>query len=884
MEKHDVEKIFCFYLNNNFSPNLFCRNFSENIFLNLSNSKNSLFLLLTLLTKKLNGKRESEWLLIFMKRTILFFSKSHTKLNYFKVLEAFIEIAICSRGKLYNLIEENLQIFFNLNKKKKRLEKYLSQMVVMKITEKLNFKRPFDYTESILSVCSTFVFASKDSFGDDIFDLLFWHVSDFFLIISNFNIIFIGKSQLKSLMLMEKIFRKIKTFSFCPKMSFELLINFLIIFLNIYFSTIYPYFFKKSFWSSIGNFENKYSKSVQNFNNEVVTFVPVFLTFFFLDLKTKFFYLNNSKIVFLTFIFLADSFQRVISSTLLKKLIFLVFKNLLLFKKISNSESYILLKFFSHEKKLNYIDKSLNLNRIIYSVEIKKKKSFCSFNIIDFINSFLFTTQDISEKINAFYSISFLYGNSLKGINVTRYNLNIKTELHTIAETNRTENSEKIQPHCIDLISFYRYQLSLKKMPELIKTILEKKSVLCNMKAHIFVFFERILCIRGNDGNGIQLLEINFCFLKEIFDIFNFYMKTKNFLSCSKDWFLKFLMRITSYWDETNKKNENFSNNIINMVLKNADIEKYSIHSRFYLFEIIFYIIKNQASISREFQMNIITFSQNVVLKNQIELLPHVFEIFSNFDVSQDKNFFERFFYRLFSGICNPHIWNNKILICSILKFIESFINKFSFSFSIRDIVDILKILTFLIKYYDQFGVHPFLRYFNILKSLPKLLHFLPHVFEKLNFFEKFIEFKKIQKIFLMFLFVNLTYIDFLTVEKITNKVKIDSLSFLIGKINYKDYTSLICKKFIEFSHNFYENNGFRINLKTKKLLKLITRNLVNSSWELKEFLQENFKEEKTNLRLIYPKINLAYFKKLKIFFQEMYFRLTIIQNQKNKI
>ena len=102
-------------------------------------------------------------------------------------------------------------------------------------------------------------------------------------------------------------------------------------------------------------------------------------------------------------------------------------------------------------------------------------------------------------------------------------------------------------------------------MPELIKTILEKKSVLCNMKAHIFVFFERILCIRGNDGNGIQLLEINFCFLKEIFDIFNFYMKTKNFLSCSKDWFLKFLMRITSYWDETNKKNENFSNNIINI-------------------------------------------------------------------------------------------------------------------------------------------------------------------------------------------------------------------------------------------------------------------------------------------------------------------------------
>ena len=373
MKKLDVQKIFFFYLNNSFSNNIFRRNFSENILMNFSIDHNSLFFLLKILTQNFNFKKESEWLLIFMKRTILFFSKTYTKFNHCKLIEAFIEVGICSKNKIYHLIEDNLEIIFNLNKKRKNLEKLIFLKVSRIVGEKLASKRPFDYTQSILCIFSTLILSSKDSLDDKIHNSLSWQVSDFFLKISNFNLIYVGKEQLNCLMLIEKIFKKIKTCILCPKMSFDILIHFLIIFLHIHFSTNYPFLFEKSFWNSIGNFENRFSESVQNFENEVVTVVPVFLTFFFLDLKNKFFYFNNSKILFLNFLFLTDSFQRIISHTLSKNLVFLVFKNLLSFVEISKTESVNQLKFFSQERKFNHFDKTQNLNRILYSVEIKKK-------------------------------------------------------------------------------------------------------------------------------------------------------------------------------------------------------------------------------------------------------------------------------------------------------------------------------------------------------------------------------------------------------------------------------------------------------------------------------------------------------------------------------
>ena len=84
------------------------------------------------------------------------------------------------------------------------------------------------------------------------------------------------------------------------------------------------------------------------------------------------------------------------------------------------------------------------------------------------------------------------------------------------------EKFEKNFVYFIDLISFYRYQLSIKKIQKLIKTILEKKVDKFKIKNHFFNFIERILSTKGNDGNGIQLLELNNYFLTETIDIFYF--------------------------------------------------------------------------------------------------------------------------------------------------------------------------------------------------------------------------------------------------------------------------------------------------------------------------------------------------------------------------
>ena len=81
--------------------------------------------------------------------------------------------------------------------------------------------------------------------------------------------------------------------------------------------------------------------------------------------------------------------------------------------------------------------------------------------------------------------------------------------------------------------------------------------------------------------------------------------------------------------------------------------------------------------------------------------------------------------------------------------------------------INILKILTYLIKYYNQSGTQLFKKYFKTLKNLPRGLNFLPHVFEKLDFFRSPIEFKKKQKIFLIFFFVNFTNFDLFLLEKL---------------------------------------------------------------------------------------------------------------------
>ena len=126
LKKLGTNKIIHFYICNIFSSNFFCRTFSENIFLQFSLNFNAIFLLLKLLIYDFNASKESEWLIIYMKKPIHFFSKILKKKNIVKLLETKIKIAICSTEKIFKLLEENIKWVLNANKKKTNWKIYFS--------------------------------------------------------------------------------------------------------------------------------------------------------------------------------------------------------------------------------------------------------------------------------------------------------------------------------------------------------------------------------------------------------------------------------------------------------------------------------------------------------------------------------------------------------------------------------------------------------------------------------------------------------------------------------------------------------------------------------------------------------------------------------------
>jgi hypothetical protein len=102
-------EIIYFYLHNIFSLSFLRRNFSENIFFNVSMNLNSIFLILKTLTYDLKFKKHCQWLILFLKRQIIFFSRKYKKLNIIKLLETLIEISVCSDIIVYPLLEDNLE-------------------------------------------------------------------------------------------------------------------------------------------------------------------------------------------------------------------------------------------------------------------------------------------------------------------------------------------------------------------------------------------------------------------------------------------------------------------------------------------------------------------------------------------------------------------------------------------------------------------------------------------------------------------------------------------------------------------------------------------------------------------------------------------------------
>ena len=166
-------------------------------------------------------------------------------------------------------------------------------------------------SRSILSLVYSFVCSNFDCLDQNMFDLLEWTISEFLLIISNFNLIYLGQHHTKCVLLCQKIFDEIKNKTFSKEKKFSAIVEKSAMFSSFYFSNCYPHLYKKIFWYNNGNFENSFLMSIQNFEGESILFLPIFLGFFFSNTEKNEYYFNGSNISFLNLIFLSDSFERI---------------------------------------------------------------------------------------------------------------------------------------------------------------------------------------------------------------------------------------------------------------------------------------------------------------------------------------------------------------------------------------------------------------------------------------------------------------------------------------------------------------------------------------------------------------------------------------------
>ena len=548
-KKHCAKKIIHFYLNYTFSSNLFCRNFSENNFLNISSNFNSNFLILKVLTGDFDLKTHYEWLVIFIKRSLFFFLPKYQKSNSIKLFETIIEISSCSNKKIFQLFEENLKILFIQKNKNKNFEKFIFSKIFKTIEEKLTRKKTSNFSISILSILLLFVSNSSEEFRVEFFNYFCWILSEFLLKIADLQLIYLGEHQIKCILLVENIFDQFKNEFSNRNISYSIILDILIMFSNFYFSTVYPNLYKKLFWKTIGKVENNFFISIQNFEREKVTFFPIFFGFFFLDSGSDYFYFNCSKILLLTFIFISNNFKRILDCKESLKQLSLIFKNLLLIKNQHRETVVPNFKFFSIDEKFNHDSKKFYINQILNSIKLKKKTILLYPKFIDFIQHLFISNCDLFSKISILFLITVKHGTPLKGIMVNKYNKKIKKEVFKITESKLNQNCEKGICHIIDFFSGYRYQIPIKKLFDIVKTILQKKIEDFKIKAHVFNFFERILSIRGNDGNGRQLLDFNFDGLKRKINIDYLSLINLNHLNNSRGLFSKFFMRIIGQLD-----------------------------------------------------------------------------------------------------------------------------------------------------------------------------------------------------------------------------------------------------------------------------------------------------------------------------------------------
>ena len=701
MERENITAIdiLSFYLTKTFSPNLFIRNFSENILLTISNYLNFPFLILKGLVYTTKCDEYSQWLAILMKRPVIFFSKNFRKSSLLKLLETMIEISINSSGKTYKLLEESIRILFYFNKEKKHLENFIFSGIIRILEEKLSLNRHNNFTHSILSLTDVLFSVGSNSLSTAFFDFFAWIISEYLLVISNFNLIYTGDQHLQCLNLLDNISNKIKNEVFTKKLSFDIAIVPLVMIWDFYFLIFYPNLFKKSFWKLVGAFENKFLISMENFEKDVVIFFPVFLGFYLLDLKSNVFYLNCKKVSILDFSFLFDFFNRIFDQKKISKITELVFENFCSNKNITKLSGNHFVKFFSIGDKFNHIHRKLYFENVLNSLESQKKRG-CEKSLfsMDFIKRFFMNDSDLFTTINAFFLITQKGLNHKTGHYTNRFNRKIQNKFIQILNFDLNEISDQEFVFILDFLNNFRYQISIKKIFIFTQTIFRKQIKNSKIKVHVMNFFERILCTRGNDGEGVQLLDFYFPDYINRIRVSDLKANYSEFTCGSREVFLKLLLRIISRLEENEEFEKNQIRHFIIKILKKGEINGQNFKSFVVTMESIFFLIKNSNFNLLELGLNFENISKCIVPANQKESLPFMFEILTKLIAKSIDNSLDEIFVSFFKGICNPYIWQNKSLINSMVKFTESFVIKFSTTISNKIQIYILKIVTFIIK------------------------------------------------------------------------------------------------------------------------------------------------------------------------------------------
>ena len=713
MEKgyqNKIQDILIFYIKKLSSQNQFIRTFSENILLTFSLHLNSPFLILKGLIYVLDYKVYSKWLVILMKRPLSLLSNEFKRLSLIKLVETMIEIAIIFDGEIYKLIEENIRILIYFNMEKNYLGNFILSGVIKILEEKIGLKRYRNFTRSILSLISILISSNLIDFQSNFLKSLDWTISEFSLKISNFNLIYLGNLQTECLILLRNISEKIGSQISSKDSMFNTAINALIMIRSFYFLTFYPIFFNRSFWKLTGILENKFLILFQNYDKNAVIFFPIFLGFYFLDLSNAIFYVNVSKTSLLDLTFLLNNFTRILNLEKISKIILLVFKNLCYSRNIPKLSDNHHIKFFSIGEKLNCINRKLYFDQIICSFESEKNKIQKSQLLYDFIEHVFKKDFDLFGKINAFFLTTTLKNNYRKKIDINRFNLQLKEEILKILQINNDKVSKKEFIFILDFWSNARYCIPLKKIVIFFNIISQKQIGKEKGVAHFINFFDRILSMRGNDGEGVQLLDIYNLNLKKKISFSNLEINYSDCNKESKEIFLKLLIKTLAKLNREEIFEKNLITNLIMKILKKSEIETQNLNSMIFLMESIILLIKNSNLDLYELSLNFGIFNNQIIKKNQKENLPFIFEIFTELIMLPGNNRLNEMFIDFFKSVCNPYIWYNNSLLNSMVKFIKVFVEKYSTFLSFEAQLFILKIMTFLIKKQKKKGTEYLLK------------------------------------------------------------------------------------------------------------------------------------------------------------------------------